>query len=188
MASYLIAGLGNPGPEYQFTRHNIGFLIADALCTKHDAGFILARHGWVSNFRMRGKAVTVLKPSTYMNLSGKAVRYWMSEGNVEPENLMVIADDVALPFGKIRIRPSGSDGGHNGFKSINELLRSDGYPRLRFGVGNDYPKGKQADYVLGVWKPEEQIELKIRVALAVEAVESFIAEGLSNCMNRYNNK
>jgi len=184
----LIVGLGNPGAEYKYTRHNIGFLTADRLAEKLKAEFKTERYGDVAVGRYRGKRFTIVKPNTYMNLSGKAVRYWMEKEKISIENLMVITDDVNLDFGVLRIRPKGSDGGHNGLKSIQELLNTNQYPRLRFGVGKDYPRGAQADYVLGKWTEEQMKALPEIVDKASDALIAFAQEGLQRTMNKFNTK
>ena len=152
---YLIVGLGNIGPEYQNTRHNIGFKVLDAFAKASNTVFEDMRYGAVATVKLKGRTLILLKPNTYMNLSGKAVSYWMQKEKIELSNLFVVVDDLALPFGTIRLRGKGSDGGHNGLKSINQLLGTQDYTRLRFGIGNEFPKGKQVDYVLGEWSSEE---------------------------------
>ena len=188
MQKFLLTGLGNPGLEYADTRHNIGFMVLDSLASKHNGLFKTERFGLVSIIKIKGKTVFLLKPNTYMNLSGKAIRYWLGEEKINVSELCVITDDVALPFGAIRLKPSGSDGGHNGLKSIQELLQTQQYARLRWGIGNDYPKGKQADYVLGKWSNAEMMQLPERIEKAVDCLESFFASGLQNAMNIFNNK
>jgi peptidyl-tRNA hydrolase, PTH1 family len=188
MHKFLLTGLGNPGLEYADTRHNIGFLVLDTLASKHKGLFKSERYGYVSEIKIKGKTTILLKPNTFMNLSGKAVRYWLTQEKISPSELCIIADDVALPFGAIRMKPSGSDGGHNGLKSIQELLQTQQYPRLRWGIGNDYPKGKQADYVLGKWTNAEIMQLQERIDLAVECLETFVGAGLQYAMNNFNNK
>ena len=153
---YLIVGLGNIGPEYQNTRHNIGFKVLDAFAKASNTVFEDMRYGAVATVKLKGRTLILLKPNTYMNLSGKAVSYWMQKEKIELSNLFVVVDDLALPFGTIRLRGKGSDGGHNGLKSINQLLGTQDYTRLRFGIGNEFPKGKQVDYVLGEWSSEEE--------------------------------
>ena len=153
---YLIVGLGNIGAEYAGTRHNIGFKVLDALAEASNAVFTTARYGDVAELKHKGRTLILLKPSTYMNLSGKAVRYWMEAEKIAPENLLVVSDDIALPFGTLRMRPRGSAGGHNGLKNIAELLGTEDYARMRFGVGGDFPRGHQVDYVLGEWSDEER--------------------------------
>lgn len=185
---YLIVGLGNIGAEYAETRHNIGFKVADALAGTTGATFSSDRYGAVTTFRHRGQEVFLLKPSTYMNLSGKAVRYWIQKERIPAENVFVVVDDIALPFGHLRIRKSGSDGGHNGLKSIAECLGGQNYARLRFGIGGDFPKGAQVDYVLGEWTAQEKAQLPELLKTAGEAVLSFVAEGPDRAMNRFNTK
>jgi len=186
MMKYLVVGLGNIGAEYQFTRHNIGFDVLDAFAAKHAISFSNDRLAEVAGTRIKGKQVFCIKPSTYMNLSGKAVKYWKEKEHIAPENILVIVDDVALALDKMRIRPGGSDGGHNGLKSIQETLQTDQYPRLRFGVGNDYPKGRQSEYVLGRWKPSEEALVQKKIALSVDAIEQVVLQGVSHTMNQFN--
>lgn len=183
---YLIAGLGNIGDEYANTRHNIGFSVADALAG--DTKFTQDRHAFVTQIKFKGRIFVVIKPTTYMNLSGKAVQYWLQAEKIPLENLMVITDDIALPFGTIRIKAKGSDGGHNGLKSIQEILGTGDYPRLRFGVGNEFSKGKQSDYVLGKWNAEEKKTLEERVNKCCEAVKAFATIGIGLTMTNYNGK
>jgi PTH1 family peptidyl-tRNA hydrolase len=183
---YLIVGLGNIGPEYADTRHNIGFLVVDHLARKFDVKFDLGRHAFVTEFRSKGRSYTLVKPTTYMNLSGKAVSHHLHALKVPPENLLVVTDDLALPFGKIRIRAKGSAGGHNGLKSIEETLGSNAYPRLRFGVGDQFAKGRQVDYVLSPFSEEEAAELPLFVEKAADAALAFGMIGLPQTMNKYN--
>ncbi|MCM1163013.1 MAG: aminoacyl-tRNA hydrolase [Muribaculaceae bacterium] len=185
---YLIVGLGNIGAEYEGTRHNAGFIVADALVESVGGSFTTERYGDVARIRVKNAQLTVLKPSTYMNLSGNAVRYWKDKEGVELEQILVIVDDCALPFGAIRIKPSGSDAGHNGLKNIAQMLGTQAYPRLRFGIGNDFPRGTQIDYVLGHFTPEECQAMGERVDLAVEAVKTFCLAGLQTAMCQFNNK
>lgn len=185
---YLIVGLGNIGAEYQGTRHNTGFRIADALAEDLKATFSTERYGDVANARIKNKQVVILKPSTYMNLSGNAVRYWMNKENIPVENILVLVDDIALPFGAIRIKGSGSDAGHNGLKNIAQMLGTEAYPRLRFGIGNDFPRGCQIDYVLGQFTLDERQRLPVRVATAVEAIRTYVLSGLQTAMCDFNNK
>jgi len=187
MNKYLIAGLGNIGNEYAGTRHNIGFDVVDAFADKHEGLFVQERLGAVAKLRLKGKQVILLKPSTYMNLSGKAVNYWLGKESIPLENLLIIVDEVALPLNKIRIRPGGSAAGHNGLKSIEESLATTDYPRLRFGIGDTYPKGMQVEYVLGRWTSAEQSIVKFKLVKTVEAVETFILAGISTAMNQFNN-
>lgn len=183
---YLIVGLGNIGAEYQGTRHNIGFTILDALAAASNVVFTTERYGAVANMRVKNAQLILLKPSTYMNLSGEAVRYWKNKENIELENILVVVDDIALPFGAIRLRGKGADGGHNGLKNINNLLQTQNYARLRFGVGNDFPPGAQVDYVLGHPSPEDLAILPERAKLACDAIKAFCLSGLAFAMNNYN--
>lgn len=185
---FLLVGLGNIGNEYAHTRHNIGFDVVNAFVSKHGGSFRVDRLAYVADVKWKGKNFVCICPSTYMNLSGKAVKYWMDKEKLGAENIFVIVDDVALPLDKLRIRPGGSDAGHNGLKSLQESLLTIEYPRLRFGIGNDYPKGMQADFVLGKWKKEEEALVKLKIAEAVEAIETFASQGLSTAMNQVNNK
>ncbi len=185
---YLIVGLGNIGGEYEGTRHNAGFMVADALARSCNATFSTERYGDVAHTRLKNAQLVILKPSTYMNLSGNAVRYWMQKEGIEVNNLLVIVDDCALPFGAIRIKPSGSDAGHNGLKNIAQMIGTQAYPRLRFGIGNDFPRGTQVDYVLGVFTPEEAEALPARIEVAVDAVKTFCLAGIQNAMCNFNNK
>lgn len=188
MSKFLIVGLGNIGSEYAKTRHNIGFDVVDYLASEAKVGFSTDRLADVAQFKIKGKPIVLIKPSTYMNLSGKAVNYWLQQEKVEMENLLVIVDELALPLGKLRINPKGSDGGHNGLKSIQEVLNTSNYNRLRFGIGNEFSKGKQADFVLGKWTEEEQKLVDERIKVAAEAIKSFAFIGLSRTMNAFNSK
>lgn len=188
MKKFLIVGLGNIGEKYDNTRHNIGFKIVDAFVKEHDANFSTEKLGDLATLKIKGKTVFVLKPSTYMNLSGKAVKYWMQKENIQVENLLVITDDLNIDFGKLRIKGKGSSGGHNGLKDIQAMFNSGAYPRFRFGVGSDYQKGRQVDYVLGKWSDDEESQMIERIATCVNAVTSFITAGLSNTMNEFNGK
>jgi peptidyl-tRNA hydrolase, PTH1 family len=183
---YLIVGLGNIGNEYAGTRHNIGFDVADALAQKHGGFFAVSRLAHVCELKYKGKKLIIVKPTTYMNLSGRAVKYWKDQESVALEQLLVIVDEIALPLSKIRLRPSGSSAGHNGLRSIEEALLTDKYPRLRFGIGNDFPKGGQSDYVLSPWKPEELPLVKLKVDKCVEVIENFITIGIERTMNEAN--
>ena len=185
---YLIVGLGNIGAEYADTRHNIGFKVLDALAEASNAVFTTARYGAVATLRSKGHTLVLLKPSTYMNLSGKAVRYWLEAEKIERENLLVISDDIALPFGTLRLRPKGSAGGHNGLKNIAELLGTEEYARMRFGVGGDFPKGHQVEYVLGEWTDEERKALPERLKVFVDAIRSFATVGTQLTMTNFNKK
>lgn len=182
---YLIAGLGNIGDEYAFTRHNIGFEIVDSLVLDPIV-FELDRHAYHTMVRFKGRQLHLIKPTTYMNLSGKAVRYWMEKEKITLGNTLIITDDIALPFGKIRIRKNGSDGGHNGLKSIVETLNTTEFPRLRFGIGGDFPKGYQVDYVLGKWNNDEKKLLPEKIKMAAEAVKNVVTAGIDRAMNTYN--
>lgn len=185
---YLIVGLGNIGPEYAGTRHNSGFIVADALVESAGGTFETERYGDVARIRVKNAQLIVLKPSTYMNLSGNAVRYWKEKEGIDLERILVIVDDCALPFGAIRIKPSGSDAGHNGLKNIAQMLGTQAYPRLRFGIGNDFPRGSQIDYVLGMFTPAEAEAMGERVKIAVEAIKTFCLASLQTAMCQYNNK
>jgi len=185
---YLIVGLGNIGTEYAHTRHNIGFDIVDLFAAKHEAVFRTDRLADVSEFKWKGKGIVCIKPSTYMNLSGRAVKYWMDKLKVPVENILVIVDEIALPLSKLRLRPGGSAAGHNGLRSIEEHLNTPGYPRLRFGIGNDYPRGMQADYVLEKWREAEKPLVRLKMEKSVEVIESFISQGITPAMNQVNNK
>ncbi|MFD0993986.1 aminoacyl-tRNA hydrolase [Tenacibaculum geojense] len=188
MKKFLIVGLGNIGEKYDETRHNIGFKIVDAFAKEHGGTFETEKLGDVAKVRVKGKTVIVLKPNTYMNLSGKAVKYWMQKENILTENTLIITDDLNIDFGTIRIKAKGSAGGHNGLKDIQDKLNSGTYPRFRFGVGADYRKGNQVDFVLGTWNNEEQSALIERIPTSVKAIASFINAGLSNTMNEFNGK
>lgn len=185
---YLIVGLGNIGDEYAHTRHNIGFDVLDEFVAKHGGSFRTDRLAATADIKLRGKQLTCIKPSTYMNLSGRAVKYWADKLSIPTDRIFVLVDELALPLSKIRIKPSGSPGGHNGLKSIEEVLATDQYPRLRFGIGNDYPKGKQSDFVLGKWKDSEWPLVKLKIARSVDAIEHFVLQGLTAAMNEVNNK
>ena len=187
MNKFLIIGLGNIGVDYEHTRHNIGFDVVDAFVTRHESSFNVERLASVSETRIKGRAVFCIKPTTFMNLSGNAVRYWVEKEKISLENSLVILDDVALPVEKVRLRPSGSDGGHNGLKSITEVLQTDKYPRLRMGIGNNYPKGRQVEYVLGRWNSNELPLVSHKITKCVELIESFILRGIAQTMNEYNN-
>lgn len=185
---YLIVGLGNIGPEYVNTRHNAGFRIADALAASGDVKFSTERYGDVARMRVKNAQLVILKPSTYMNLSGNAVRYWKEKEGIELENILVLVDDCALTFGAIRIKGSGSDAGHNGLKNIAQMLGTQAYPRLRFGIGNDFPRGMQIEYVLGAFTPVEEEAMPERIDMAVDAVKTFCLMGIERAMNMYNKK
>jgi PTH1 family peptidyl-tRNA hydrolase len=183
---YLVAGLGNIGAEYELTRHNIGFLVLDQLADQHKVEFTLQRHAETADFRFKGKTIHLIKPTTYMNLSGKAVAYWLQELKIPKENLLVVLDDIALPFGSLRLRPKGSSAGHNGLKNIELLLNGQDYARLRFGVGNAFGKGQQADYVLSNFSKDEFKQLPDRMIKANEMVLSFCTQGVERTMSQYN--
>ncbi len=185
---YLIVGLGNIGDEYRGTRHNIGFRILDAFAEASNISFKTERYGDIAEMRLKNKLLVLLKPSTYMNLSGNAVRYWQQKENIPLENILVLVDDLALPFGAIRIKPSGSDAGHNGLKNIAQMLGTQNYARLRFGIGNDFPRGCQIDYVLGHFTLDQRQQLPVRVDLAVDAIKDYVLQGLQKAMCDYNNK
>ena len=184
--SYLIAGLGNIGPEYELSRHNMGFMALDAWAKASGAVFYTRRYGDLAEISLKGRSLYLLKPSTYMNLSGNAVRYWLGKLPVTEERLMVVCDDINLPFGTLRMRKSGSDGGHNGLKHIDYMLSSDDYARLRVGIGHGFAEGGQIDYVLGEWLLEEKKVLPEILSQAVEAVKCFALEGVDRAMTRYN--
>ncbi len=184
---YLIVGLGNIGTEYAETRHNIGFKVLDALAAS-DAVFTPARYGSVAKMKYKGRTLVLLKPSTYMNLSGKAVAYWLAQEKIPLENLMIVCDDLALPFGTIRIRTKGSDGGHNGLKSINASIGTTEYIRMRIGIGNSFAKGAQVDYVLSEWSDEEKADMPSKLEAAGEAIKSFATIGIERAMNLHNKK
>jgi PTH1 family peptidyl-tRNA hydrolase len=186
MTKYLIAGLGNIGAEYQLTRHNIGFLILDRLADTEKLTFSPVRLAEHAGWKYRGRQVHLIRPTTYMNLSGKAIAYWLQELGIQKENLLVLVDDVALPFGALRLRPRGSAAGHNGLANIEAVLGGPEYARLRFGIGNAYPKGGQVDYVLGNFTGEECARLPARIDRAIDAVKSFVAVGVEQTMNQFN--
>jgi len=185
---YLIVGLGNIGSEYTNTRHNIGFDILNVFSQIEDFSFEEKRYGSVATYRHKGRIFILLKPNTYMNLSGKAVQYWLQAEKIPVENLLVLVDDLALPFGTLRLKPKGSDAGHNGLKNIQAVLGHANYARLRFGLGDNYPKGRQIDFVLGEWAADEKAVLKDRIAIAIEMVKSFGTVGLQSTMTAFNNK
>jgi PTH1 family peptidyl-tRNA hydrolase len=185
---YLIVGLGNPGSEYVQTRHNIGFKVLDELAADLSASFSLDKAAFRAEAKYKGRQLILIKPITFMNLSGKAVNYWLQTEKIPIQNLLVITDDIALPFGTLRMKGKGSDGGHNGLKDIQALLKTQEYARLRFGVGSDFAKGRQADYVLGEWKSEEQLALPERLQTAAAAAKSFVFDGLPMAMTNWNNK
>lgn len=183
---YLITGLGNPGDEYAHTRHNIGFDILDALAGASNITFQDKRYGYISEFKYKSRIIHLLKPTTYVNLSGRAVNYYLNKLKIPRENLLVIADDLALPFGKLRLRAKGGDAGHNGLNNIIQVLGSNNFSRLRFGIGNDFPQGKQIDFVLNTWDEAEQKILPERIELANKIILSFTSIGVKYTMNQYN--
>ncbi len=185
---YLIAGLGNMGAEYDYTRHNIGFEVVDALAKTFEVPFKNDQLGDLAEFRFKGRTFVLLKPSTYMNRSGKAIRYWLQKKKINPENLLVILDDKNIPFGTQRLRAKGSDGGHNGLKDIDQMLGGNKYARLRIGIGGDFSKGRQVDFVLGKWTDEENDKLPEIIKLAGETTKSFGTIGLARTMNQFNTK
>lgn len=185
---FLIVGLGNIGSEYEETRHNIGFKVVEWMAREMGATWRSDRYAAVAEGKNKGKTFILVKPTTYMNLSGQAVRYWMQAEKIPIENVMIITDDLALPFGKLRMRAKGSDGGHNGLKHIAQTLQTENYPRLRFGVGNEFSKGQQVDYVLGAWSEEEKKTLPERIEAAAKGMYSFAHIGLERTMNTINTK
>ncbi len=185
---YLIAGLGNIGPEYKNTRHNIGFQILDALAGASNISFSDKRYGFIAEYKYKARTFILLKPTTYMNLSGRAVAYWLQKEDIELSNLLVLVDDLALPFGTIRLRAKGGAGGHNGLENINQVLGRNDYARLRFGIGDNFHKGFQVDYVLGEWSREEQKELPAKIDNCIEIINSFGTIGTERTMNFFNKK
>ncbi len=185
---YLIVGLGNIGDEYRDTRHNIGFKILDAFAEASNITFSTERYGDIARTRLKNKQLVLLKPSTYMNLSGNAVRYWKEKEKIEIDHILVLVDDLALPFGAIRLKPQGSDAGHNGLKNIAQMLGTTAYPRLRFGIGNDFPRGCQIDYVLGHFSLDDRQKMPARLEVAIDAIKAFCLAGMQNAMCNYNNK
>jgi PTH1 family peptidyl-tRNA hydrolase len=187
MSKFLIVGLGNIGSEYANTRHNIGFDVVNAFAKKHGGVFTVERLAYVATVKFRGKIVLCICPTTFMNLSGKAFRYWMDKEKIPLQNTLTILDDVALPIEKIRLRPGGSAGGHNGLKDIQNTIGTDQYPKLRFGVGNNYPKGMQADFVLGKWLKTEESTVLLKIEKCIDIIESFIVTGIDQTMTAFNN-
>lgn len=185
---YLIVGLGNIGDEYSNTRHNIGFKVLDAFAQASNISFKTERYGDVAQMRLKNQELVLLKPSTYMNLSGNAVRYWMQQLKIDLTHVLVVVDDIALPFGTIRIKPGGSDAGHNGLKHIAQMLGTQQYARLRFGIGNDFPRGAQIDYVLGSFSLDERQKLPTRIDVAIDAIKEYVLAGLQKAMCDFNNK
>ncbi|QNM84884.1 aminoacyl-tRNA hydrolase [Polaribacter pectinis] len=188
MKKFLIVGLGNIGEKYTNTRHNIGFKIVDEVADEHNATFETEKLGDVANFRFKGRTFVLLKPSTFMNLSGKAVKYWMQQEKISTENVLIITDDVNIDFGTIRVKAKGSAGGHNGLKDIQEKLNTQQYARFRFGVGGNYSKGRQVNFVLGEWTKEETSQLIERLPTSAKVVTTFGTAGLANTMNTFNGK
>lgn len=185
---FLIVGLGNIGSEYVNTRHNIGFKVLDYLAKEEKLEFQSVKLGSLAEFKIKGRTVFLLKPNTYMNLSGKAVNYWLEKEKITLENTLIITDDLNLPFGTIRIKKKGSDGGHNGLKNIQQVLNTTEYPRFRFGISDTFKKGQQVNYVLGEWDEEEKEKLKERLKTSSEIIKSFVLSGLNNTMNSFNGK
>ena len=185
MDKFLICGLGNPGDEYQNTRHNTGFMVLDAFANASNIHFEDKRYGFVAETSIKGRKVILLKPTTFMNLSGNAVRYWLNKENIDQSRLLVISDDIALPLCAFRLQANGSNGGHNGLGHIMQLIGQN-YARLRMGIGNEYPKGAQVDWVLGKYSPEDMKELQPSIDLACEIIKSFVLQGIDNTMNQYN--
>ncbi|WP_445956156.1 aminoacyl-tRNA hydrolase [Yeosuana sp.] len=188
MKKYLIVGLGNFGEKYANTRHNIGFKILDAFADQEDLSFETQRLADVCSFKLKGKTLILIKPNTYMNLSGKAVLYWLNKEKIPIGNLLIITDDLNLPFGNIRLKTKGSDGGHNGLKDIQEKLNTTNYNRFRFGISDEFSKGRQVDYVLGNWDEEETKALKERLDISTKLIKSFVLEGVNIAMNTFNGK
>lgn len=185
---YLIVGLGNPGDKYENTRHNIGFKAVDLFVRQQDGKFKLDKLAEIAEVKFKGRTIICIKPTTFMNLSGKALNYWMQAEKIPIENILVITDDIALPFGKLRMKGKGSDGGHNGLKDIQATIKTQDYARLRFGVGNDFHPGRQADYVLGEWDKKEQEQLQERLEVCAEFIKSFTTIGIGLTMTNWNNK
>ena len=185
---FLIVGLGNIGPEYHETRHNIGFMALDKLAKEHNLSWKQDRHVFKTEYKFKGKAIHLIKPTTYMNISGKAVRYWMNELKIPIDNVMIITDDLALPFEKLRLKGKGSSGGHNGLKDIEALLQTSKYPRLRMGVGDDFSKGRQVDFVLGKFSTQEKEAMTFVFENAIDYIQSFASIGLERTMNFLNKK
>lgn len=185
---YLIIGLGNPGASYEDTRHNIGFKVLDKLTSLFNVSFSIDRHAYVTEIKFKGRTLVLIKPSTYMNLSGKAVNYWLQKTKVNVSNLLVITDDISLPFGVLRMRRKGSSGGHNGLKDIEVFLSKYDFPRLRFGVGNNFSKGKQAEYVLDKFLDEDFKTMDTRLDTAVEMIKGFVTKGIDQTMSEFNGK
>jgi PTH1 family peptidyl-tRNA hydrolase len=188
MSKFLLIGLGNPGAEYAHTRHNIGFDVLDAFVSKHNGLFQPARLADLAEIKFKGKIFVCIKPTTYMNLSGRAFKYWLDKEKVEIRNSLTIVDDLALPIDKLRLRKRGSDAGHNGLKDIQAILGTDEYPKLRFGIGNQFPKGMQVEFVLSKWFPEEQPIIKLKIEKCIEVIDNFAHVGIEKTMSNVNNK
>jgi PTH1 family peptidyl-tRNA hydrolase len=188
MQKFLIIGLGNIGADYAHTRHNIGFDIADAFVKKHGGTWRLDRLAEISEVKIKGRTIMLIKPTTYMNLSGRAFRYWMEKEKVDLSNTFTLVDDMALPLDRLRVRPSGSHAGHNGLRDIESVLGHNAYPRLRFGIGNDFPQGRQVDFVLGRWNEQEQSLVHQKIEASISVVETFVLQGLEAAMNIFNAK
>ena len=187
MSKFLLVGLGNIGPEYAGTRHNIGFDVLHTFVLKHKGTFEPERLAYVAEVKFKGKTIVCICPTTYMNLSGRAFKYWQEKARVPLENTLTVVDDLALPLDRIRLSPSGSDAGHNGLKDIQNILGTDKYPKLRFGIGNNYPRGMQADFVLGKWRKEEETQVKLKIEKCIEVIEMFFSAGIEQAMATYNN-
>ena len=185
---YLIVGLGNIGSEYQDTRHNIGFTILDAFAKASNVFFTENRYGATCEVKIKGRTLILLKPATFMNLSGNALRYWMQKEKIAIDNVLVVVDDIALPFGTLRLKPQGSDAGHNGLKNIQEILGHNNYPRLRFGIGSDFSKGRQVEYVLGKWTADQSSAIPERAERCGEMIQSFCLAGMQLTMTQFNGK
>jgi len=185
---YLIVGLGNIGAEYEHTRHNIGFDVLDAMAREKEITFKDQRYGAITEYKFKGRTFILLKPNTYVNLSGRAVNYWLQKEKIPLENLLVIVDDLALPFGSLRLKPKGGDAGHNGLKNIQAMMNTAAYARLRFGIGNDFSRGQQVDYVLGRWSEDEMETLKDRIKTSIGIIKSFATIGVARTMNQFNKK
>jgi PTH1 family peptidyl-tRNA hydrolase len=188
MKKFLLVGLGNIGAEYAHTRHNIGFDVADVFVSKHGGSWRLDRLAEVSEVKIKGRTVVVIKPTTYMNLSGRAFRYWLEKEKIEVDNTLTIVDEIAIPLDKLRLRPSGSHAGHNGLKDIEAALGTDQYPRLRFGIGNDFPKGRQVDFVLGKWTEKEKPTVMKKIEASASLIETFVLLGIDAAMNQFNHQ
>ena len=187
MSKFLIVGLGNIGAEYANTRHNIGFDVVNAFVMKHKGSFEVDRLAYKAEVKFKGKSLVCICPTTYMNLSGRAFKYWLDKTKLPLENTLTIVDDIALPLDKIRLRPGGSDAGHNGLKDIQNILGTDKYPKLRFGIGDQYPRGMQAEFVLGKWLKEEEPIVRLKIEKCIEIIENFVAVGIEQSMTLYNN-